>query len=221
VEERDRLAREMHDGVAQDLAFIGYRLDALRLQAAKVDESLAASAAELRSDLTDLIANLRLSITDLRTTVSADRGLGSALSSYVRAIGAGNKLTVHLSLQESPFRLPAEQEVALFRLAQATAQEARRTGRAGSLWVTLSVDPPSARLLVEYDGPLDAPDPGQLAEVTAALERLGGSIGVRARDGGGAVVEARFEGEPHAGDRPAGGRSRADSAGAASGVRAD
>ena len=34
VEERDRLAREMHDGVAQELAFVGYQLDDLRIRAA-------------------------------------------------------------------------------------------------------------------------------------------------------------------------------------------
>jgi signal transduction histidine kinase len=220
MEERDRLAREMHDGVAQDLAFLGYRLDELRGQAAKVDEQLASAVADLRSEVTELIANLRLSITDLKTSVSADRGLGSALSSYVRAVGSGQQLTVHLSLQESPFRLPADQEVALFRVAQAVAQDVRRSGRAGNLWVTLSVDPPSARLLVEHDGPIGQGSPNGLGLVSDDLTRVGGRLEVRDRRGGGVRVEAVLEGTDD-GAGPAGRRPRADPAGTPSSVRGD
>lgn len=220
MEERDRLAREMHDGVAQDLAFLGYRLDELRGQAAKVDGHLAAAVTDLRTEVTELIANLRLSITDLKTSVSADRGLGSALSSYVRAIGSGHQLTVHLSLQESPFRLPADHEVALFRVAQAVAQDVRRTGRAGNLWVTLSVDPPSARLLVEHDGPIGQGSTKGLGLLADDLARVGGHLEVHDRRGGGVRVEAVLEGADDGAD-PAGRRPRADPAGAAPSLRGD
>ena len=191
AEERNRLAREMHDGVAQDLAFIGYQLDELRGQADKVDTALGARVAELRKDLTGLISNLRLSITDLKTSVSADRGLGAALGSYIRAISTGRTLRVHLSLQESPFRLPSDREVALFQLAQVVAQDVRQAGRAENLWVTLTVDPPSARLVVEHDGGEEA---HELGEVRSALERLDAILTVSPRRGGGVRVEAVFEG---------------------------
>ncbi len=194
VEERDRLAREMHDGIAQELASVGYRLDALRVDASKLDDGLAASVTELRRDLTELIGNLRLSITDLKTSVSADRGLGSALSSYVHAIGSGHQLSVHLSLHESALRLPAEQEVALFRVAQAVAQNVRRNGRAANLWVTLTVDPPSARLLLEHDGPVEEHDIDDVDGVSDRLKMLGGSLHVSRQTGGRLSVEAVFEG---------------------------
>lgn len=193
VEERDRLAREMHDGVAQELAFIGYQLDDLRLQANKVDAVLGSRVSEVRTDVTGLISNLRLSITDLKTSVSPDRGLGSALSSYIRAVGSG-KLAVHLSLQESPFRLPGEREVVLLQLAQAVAQDVRRSGRAKNLWVTLHVDPPSARLVVEHDGALKA-SALDLDDVRTELNRLDGQLEVGSRRGGGVRVEATFRGE--------------------------
>ncbi|MCA1710640.1 MAG: histidine kinase [Actinobacteria bacterium] len=193
AEERDRLAREMHDGVAQDIAFLGYQLDALRLHAAKADPELGERVGELRRSLTSLISDLRLSITDLKTSVGAERGLGAALGAYIRAISTGRQLTVHLSLQESPFRLPSDREVALFQLAQLVAQDVRQKGTAANLWVTLSVDPPSAQLSVEHDGGLV--DRRDLAEVASAVERLGGSVAVRPRAGGGTVVDAVFEGE--------------------------
>ena len=203
AEERNRLAREMHDGVAQDLAFMGYQLDELRGHAQKTDPALGDRVSELRKEMTALINNLRLSITDLKTSVSADRGLGAALGSYIRAIGTGRALTVHLSLQESPFRLPPDREVVLFQIAQIVAQDVRQAGRAGNLWVTLSVDPPSARLVVEHDDGSEAAQ-HDLAEVAVALERLGGSLDVRPRHSGGVRVEAAFEGDDDADQRAAG-----------------
>ncbi len=191
VEERDRLARQMHDGVAQDLAFIGYQLDDLRLQANKVDERLAGRVSQLRKDLTQLISDLRLRITDLRTSLGSERALGSALSSYIRAVGSGQPVTVHVTLEESPFRLPAEQEVLLLQIAQVVAQEVRRVG-AANLWVSLAVDPPRARLVVEHDGPDGAT--GDLDAHLARISTLGGSLHTSGRTGGGVRVDAVLEG---------------------------
>ncbi|MCW2681817.1 MAG: putative signal transduction histidine kinase [Frankiales bacterium] len=204
VEERDRLAREMHDGVAQELAFVGYQLDDLRIQAAKVDPALAERMSEVRRGLTRLISDIRLSITDLKTSVGSDRGLGAAITGYVRAIGSGQKVAVHVSLKESTFRLPGDQEVLLFQIAQAVAQDVRRTGQATNLWVTLSVDPPSARLLVEHDG--ESGDLGalDLSDYDEHLTRLGGTLHVSARPDVGVRVEAVLEGGDRGGQRSAG-----------------
>lgn len=203
VEERDRLAREMHDGVAQELAYVGYQLDALRGKAARSDEALASEISGVRRGLTTLISDIRLSITDLKTSVSSDRGLGASISSYVRAVGAGTDLAVHLSLSESAFRLPAAQEVLLFQVTQAVAQDARRGARASDLWVTLSVDPPSARLQVEHDGPGGNASELDLSELAEQIGTLGGSLRTEARPGTGIRVDVVLGG-PGGGQRPAG-----------------
>ncbi|HWG94890.1 MAG TPA: histidine kinase [Mycobacteriales bacterium] len=202
LEERDRLARQMHDGMAQDIAYLGYQLDALRSQAAGNPE-LADGLAEVRGRLTSLISDIRLSITDLRTSVDTERGLGSALSSYVRAITAGRDVRVHLSLQESAFRLPGECEVALFRVVQAVASDMRKGRRTGQLWVTLSTDPPSATLQVEHDGAVE-PSSLDLREHAAAVERLGGTLSLGRGPSGGPRVVVELGGDDGAGQRPAG-----------------
>ena len=194
VEERDRLAREMHDGVAQEIAFVGYQLDDLRIQAAKVDAPLAGRISDVRKDLTRLISDIRLSITDLKTSVNSDFGLGSAITGYVRAIGSGSKVTVHVSLQESTFRLPGDTEVVLFQITQAVAQDVRRTGHASNLWVTLVVDPPSARLQVEHDGDDDDLEGLDLSPYAEHLSRLGGTLQTGPRRNGGVRVEVVLEG---------------------------
>jgi signal transduction histidine kinase len=107
TEERSRLAREMHDGIAQDLAFLGYQLDALTaaLRRTGSDEGVQ-QARQLRSQMTSLISDLRLSISDLRSSVGRGGGLGAALSEYARSAGTSSGIRVHLSLKEGSTRLP-------------------------------------------------------------------------------------------------------------------
>lgn len=200
LEERDRLARRMHDGMAQEVAFLGYELDALRAQAARTDPVLAASVAAVRRKLTGLISDIRLSITDLRSSVDTEGGLGSALSSYVRAVGAGKDVTVHLSLQESSFRLPGDREVLLFQVATTVAQDLRRSRQGGTLWVTLVTDPPSATLQVEHDGPMRDLAGLGLREQAEALSRRGGRLEVVQGRAGGPCAVAVLEGDDD--DRP-------------------
>ena len=153
AEERSRLAREMHDGIAQDLAFLGYEVDAL-IGALRqpVPEAGVEQARALRLRITDLIGELRLSITDLRSSVGPARGLGAALSEYARSVGTSTGMTVLLSLTEGSTRLSSDVEVELLRIAHEAITLARRRPGARNLWVTLTVDPPAAGLIIEDDG---------------------------------------------------------------------
>ena len=148
MEERRRLAREIHDGVAQEIASIGYVVDDLTAQA--VSDTQARKLRELRSELTRVVSELRLSIFDLRSEVSA--GLGSALSDYVRQVGSRSGMTVHLTLDVAPNRLRTEVETELFRIVQEAITNVRKHAAATNLWVDCRIRPPSARITVRDDG---------------------------------------------------------------------
>jgi signal transduction histidine kinase len=152
AEERRRLAREIHDGIAQELSYLGYFVDSLGADARDVAPSLVDQLKQLRNEITRIVSELRLSIFDLRSEVDVHGGLGSALSEYVRSVGQQSHLTVHLSLDEAAQRLPAETEAELLRIAQEAITNARKHAEAENLWVTLQVDPPRALLRVEDDG---------------------------------------------------------------------
>jgi len=152
AEERRRLAREIHDGIAQELSYLGYVVDGLTADASKHDEGLTDELRSLRREITRIVSELRLSIFDLRSEVDTHGGLGAALSEYVRSVGQQSELTVHMSLDEAATRLPAETEAELLRIAQEAITNARKHAEAANLWVTLVVDPPSALLRVEDDG---------------------------------------------------------------------
>ena len=88
-----------------------------------------------------MVSELRLSIFDLRSEISPAAGLGSALSDYVRAVGARSGLTVHLTLDEAPTRLRGEVETELLRIAQEAVTNARKHSDAENLWVDCRVRP--------------------------------------------------------------------------------
>ena len=86
ADERQRLAREIHDGIAQEIASLGYVVD--HMASTTRDPSVAQGLRDLRGELSRVVADLRLSIFDLRSDISPTNGLGSALSDYVRQVGA-------------------------------------------------------------------------------------------------------------------------------------
>jgi signal transduction histidine kinase len=150
ADERQRLAREIHDGIAQEVASLGYLVD--NLLASTSDGRLMIGLRELRVELSRVVADLRLSIFDLRSEVSSTAGLGAALSEYVRQVGARSGLTVHLTLKEAVTRLTPAVEGELFRIAQEAITNARKHAVATNLWVDCWTDPPEARLTIRDDG---------------------------------------------------------------------
>jgi signal transduction histidine kinase len=153
AEERRRLAREIHDGIAQELASLGYIVDEISSVAADAGQpDIVHDLSGLRQEMTRIVRELRLSIFDLRLDVHRHGGLGAALSEYLRMIGTTSGFTVHLTLDESARRLPAETEAELLRIAQEAVNNARKHAAADNLWVTCRVHPPDAEVVIEDDG---------------------------------------------------------------------
>jgi signal transduction histidine kinase len=150
ADERQRLAREIHDGVAQEVASLGYVVD--ELAATSSDPEVATGLKELRHELTRVVTELRLSIFDLRSDVGNGPSLGSALSDYVRTVGSRSNMRVHLTLDEAPARLSPDAEAELFRIAQEAITNARKHSEAENLWVDCWVRPPAAFIRVRDDG---------------------------------------------------------------------
>jgi signal transduction histidine kinase len=190
AEERRRLAREIHDGIAQELASLGYVMDDMSYRAA--DDEQRESFQFLRGELTRIISELRLSIFDLRSEVLAGNSLGAALSDHVRTVGATSDLTVHIELDESPQRLRTEAEAELLRIAQEAITNVRKHAGAQNLWVTVRTAPPSAFLRIEDDGLGLGPgraDSYGMDIMRERADRLGAALRVSPRDAGGTVVE--------------------------------
>ena len=192
TEERQRLAREIHDGVAQELVMVGYGIDNALAVLPGDSQDASEELRTLRREVTRVITELRLSLFELRTEVDRHGGLTAAIAEYARTVGASGGLRVHLSLDESTARLPSAVEAELLRIAQEAITNARKHAGANNLWVTCVVDPPFAQVEVSDDGHgiADQRPDGRygLAIMAERAERIRGRLEISPRHPNGTTV---------------------------------
>ncbi len=149
-QERQRIAREVHDGVAQDVASLGYLVDNLSTTA--VDPEQQRQIGQLRQEVTRVVTELRHSIFDLRHEIAAGAGLGESLSAYANQVSATSPMRVHVTLDEEGPRLPGDVEYELLRIAQEAMANARKHSGAANLWLRCTVRSPYVEIEVGDDG---------------------------------------------------------------------
>jgi signal transduction histidine kinase len=191
-EERQRLAREIHDGVAQELVMVGYGIDNAQATLPEGADEAAAELQALRNEVTRVITELRLSLFELRSEVDRNGGLAAAIAEYARTLGTSAGLRVHFTFDESTARLPAATEAELLRIAQEAITNARKHAGASNLWVTCTVDPPYAEIEVSDDGKGfadDRPDGRYgLTIMAERAERIRGRLKITPRHPSGTTV---------------------------------
>lgn len=149
-QERQRIAREVHDGVAQDIASLGYLVD--NLAATSSEPAQQRQIGQLRAELTRVVTELRHSIFDLRHEIAAGAGLGESLSAYANQVSATSPMTVHVTLDEKGPRLPGDVEFEMLRIAQEAMANARKHSGAANMWLRCTVRSPHAEIEVGDDG---------------------------------------------------------------------
>lgn len=190
-EERNRIAREMHDGVAQEIVGLGYIVD--EIESISDHEQTRALASELRDEITRLVSEIRFSIFDLRHQVTDGR-LSSSLADYAREVSHATGLRVHLSLAESGPPLPPRTATEVLRVAQEAIGNVRKHSRADNLWVTLDSDGSHLRLEVADDGVGNAGPREHHWGIQTMRERaanVGAQLAITPRHDGGTVVSLR------------------------------
>lgn len=145
-EERARLARELHDETVQALIALDHKLQMV-LRSLDRDPSRARDQiAELRHMVADATAEVRRFSQALRPIYLEDLGLVPALELLASEAGAG------FTLLGEPRRLSADVELAFYRIAQESLNNARRHAQANEIEVTLAFQPALTRLTICDDG---------------------------------------------------------------------
>lgn len=196
AEERSRLAREIHDGIAQELVIVGYDID--NALAETDDEPSRQALHRVRGEITRIVSELRLSLFDLRSDIEPHGGLGAAISAYLQNTGSVTGLTVHIRLNESSHRLPALVETELLRIVGEAVANARKHSGAQNLWVSCDIDPPQALITIEDDGKgitgTGRRDSFGLSVMAERAERIRANLEVGPRENGGTRVAVGLAG---------------------------
>ena len=190
-EERNRIAREMHDGVAQEIVGLGYIVD--EIESISDHDQTRELASTLRAEITRLVSEIRFSIFDLRHEVTDGR-LSSSLADYAREVTHATGLRVHLSLAESGPPLTPRTATEVLRVAQEAIGNVRKHARARNLWIILKSDGSTLSLQVEDDGVGDA-GPREhhwgMQTMRERAESVGAHLDITPRAQGGTVVSLR------------------------------
>ncbi len=190
LEERNRIARDIHDGIAQELAALGYGVDALRMQAGPPGQGMRDALDALRDQLSDAMADLRLHITDLRVAERPGTGLGAVLGAAVQSFGSMTGVRTTITVSEGRRRLDPRVEMFVHRLVMDVLADAQASG-ARNAWVSLttSVVGPAA-VDVSHDGD---PRRARRSYRNTTLDELDGTLVVRNEPNGRTTVNLTVE----------------------------
>jgi two-component system, NarL family, sensor histidine kinase DegS len=198
-EERQRLAREIHDGPVQVLVNAIFVLSSCQLLFEKDPPKAKAELVRLESDLREGLAEVRHFIFDLRPTPLADLGLPATIRKYGEAYRQRFGGTVELDVPEEIQRLNLAREAAIFRIVQEALQNIRKHSGATSVRVSLQVEGDDLVVRVADNGRGFDPDNAAgvasrhfgLQSMRERAEFVHGSLDVRSRPGEGTVVVLR------------------------------
>lgn len=196
VEERNRLAREIHDTLAQGLAGIALRLDTADAllgggaETGRIREAVAEALRITRASLEEA----RRSVLDLRAAPLEGRSLGEALAALADEADAEDGARVRFEAVGAARPLPARVEAGIYRMAQEALHNAVRHAAAATIELRLEVTPDRAVVSVVDDGrgfDVDRVGDGHLGLI-GLRERarlLGGETSIVSEPGVGTRVE--------------------------------
>jgi signal transduction histidine kinase len=151
-EERHRLARELHDGVAQTLANAAISIELVTRRAATDVEGALADLVTLRTRLVDQQAGLRDILFALRPLALEDGGLPAAIAALAQRVDGMNGSHVSTRRMESERRMAPEIEAGAFTVIREAANNAIKTGRAANVAIDVYDDGNAVVAVVEDDG---------------------------------------------------------------------
>lgn len=193
VAERNRLAREIHDTLAQGLTGVIVQLEAAEDALAQNLAKAATTHIERAGDLArESLQEARRSVHALRPLVLAGKNLCAAIKELIGKMTASTNLRAEFTIEGEAQPLPQEWEENLLRVSQEVLTNTLRHARASQFKVHLVFDPQTIRMELRDDGrgfdPAKRYDGFGLLGIKERVESMGGELTVRSAPGGGSAT---------------------------------
>lgn len=198
-EERNRLARDLHDSIKQQLFTINVGAATAQERWERDPEGAQTALVDVRRSAREAMVEMQAMLHQLRPqALTSTTGLVEALREQAEALGyrSGSQVTVELGPEIPDDRMPPGAREALFRIAQEALANVARHARAEAVRIWIGVEGEEAVLRVEDDGQGFDPEAAvsgmglrNLRERAAALR---GRVEIGSLPGAGSAVTARI-----------------------------
>ncbi len=204
LEERNRIARELHDTLEQELAGITMQLD-LAVDCFRQAPPVAYDALDAARKMSrHSMMEARRSVWDLRCDLLEQGDLPSALGQIARPLASGENAKIAVDVSGTPVRLPGRVEMNLLRIGQEAVANAVKHGHASTIRIELRYSHERVRLKIHDDGsgfiPAKSSSAGHfgMLDMHERAEALGSQLHIESAPGCGTLiaVEVHHEQQP-------------------------
>lgn len=198
AEERDRIGKDLHDGVIQSMYAVGLTLEDIASRAEEAPGEVQPRIESVVGDLNQAIGDIRAYIMDLRPRELQGRRLDEALESLVRYLEDRTGVTVSLDVGTDLTRLSEQYTVNLWHVFQEAFSNIEKYAKASRVSVALAISDGSLGLDIADDGvgfDLERAELGRgygLPNIKDRAERLGGILLVDSAPGKGTKLNIRI-----------------------------
>ena len=192
--ERNRIAREIHDGIAQEVYMLGMGLETCVDLAKTHPEQIERRLTDLLPLARQTLLHTRNYLYDLKPLFEGKRGLVEMAQNQVKEFQTITGIPVDLAVDGDVHAIPVEASTALYRTIQESLANVLKHARATKAAVTIIYEPDCVSVRIEDDGVgFDTAAKGSghgLANIRSRAEELGGMVSMTAKPGKGTRVEA-------------------------------
>jgi signal transduction histidine kinase/streptogramin lyase len=194
LSERGRIARELHDTIAQGFTGVSMQLEAASARLAGAPEAVRDNLDRARSLVRTSLNDARRSVRALRPHLLESGDLATSLRAVAEQLTSGTEVRSSVRVHGSKRRLPLPIEDTLFRMGQEAMTNAVRHGACRTLQITLDVKDGTITLTVEDDGsgfdPSRTENGSGITGMKERIERLGGTLLLKSEPGRGTHLVA-------------------------------
>lgn len=197
MNERKRLSHEMHDGVAQSLQILRWKIDLLQqmLATGRASQALP-QVSEIRGMVEGVQQELRATIDELRIGIEGKQGFVTTLAQYATEFTQSYGIRCEMHLADGRTNLPLTTELELLRIAREALSNVRRHSTASTVEVTFESKQDSIEMTIRDNGlGFDPKSSFQGHGLTVMAERarsVGGELSITTTPGHGTEVKVKL-----------------------------
>ena len=196
IQERNRLAREMHDTLGHRLTVAAVQLEGAQRLCSVDPKRAEEMVGTVREEVREALSELRGAVATLRAPIEADLHLRSSLQRLSAHFEEATGFVVHQVLPEEMPELPGTYRLAIYRTAQEALTNIQKHAEATQVWLMLATQDNAVSLLVGDDGQgisLSKARAGfGLRGMRERAAQLSGELHLEPRRGGGTQLSFRL-----------------------------